>query len=243
MKVIIDKGNTVTKVHVFSNNDLLKSIEIVEKLDNLEIQIKKFLDPSSNFSAIISDVSNIYVDWKQIFKNATNLVFMSHKLIFPISIKYRTPETLGIDRIANMVGAWLIQPNQNNLVIDVGTCVKYDFINSDNCYLGGAISPGLTMRYKALNSYTGQLPLVKDTNSTVPLVGNSTIGSIESGVLNGTIAEINGIIERYNDDFENVNIILTGGDRMHFASILKSTIFVAPELTARGLNEILDLNL
>jgi type III pantothenate kinase len=143
--------------------------------------------------------------------------------------------------VANVVGAASLFPKQNCLITDAGTCIKFDFINAKKQYLGGAISPGISMRFKALHHYTDKLPLIKPQKK-VMLIGNSTKNSIASGVQNGALAEIENIILRYKKKFGGIKVILTGGDMEPFARNIKSDIFAAPHLTLIGLNEILNFN-
>ena len=159
----------------------------------------------------------------------------------PIENLYLTKDTLGVDRLANAVAANSIFPQRNVLVVDCGTCVKYDFVNHKNQYLGGSISPGLQMRFKALNQFTGKLPLLKP-EAHPSLIGDSTETAITSGVINGLVAEIKGVIKSYTSIYENLTVILTGGDASFFDKELKSNIFVEPNLTLIGLNEILRYN-
>jgi type III pantothenate kinase len=143
--------------------------------------------------------------------------------------------------LANAVGAARIFPGKNCLVIDAGTCIKYDFVNAKGEYLGGAISPGITMRYQALHAFTAQLPLVK-AQPHVKLTGNSTASAIVSGVQNGALSEIEHVILQYKKQYKPLKIVVTGGDWGLFANQIKSHIFAAPDLTLMGLNQILENN-
>ena len=167
---------------------------------------------------------------------------MRSGLLLPVKVLYKTPETLGNDRLANVCGARIQYPDANVLVIDMGTCIKYDFISADGFYHGGGISPGLTMRYKALTRFTSQLPYFKPVEEFPVLIGQSTEGSMRSGVENGILEEVKGIISQYQELFDQTLIMLTGGDCAKFADKLKSPIFVAPNLTLSGLKVILDHN-
>lgn len=170
---------------------------------------------------------------------------LSGKTSLPVKNLYKTPETLGKDRIANAAGANYYFPGRNVLSIDAGTCIKYDFVNSENEYSGGAISPGLDMRFKALHHFTAQLPLIKKMKSGGEnLIGQTTKDSILSGVQNGVMAEISGIINQYRDKFKKVSVIITGGDSIFINTLVskKNRIFAVPDLTLLGLNIILDFN-
>ena len=163
---------------------------------------------------------------------------LTHLLPLPIQIKYKTPKTLGVDRIAAVCGAIDIFPNKDSLVIDAGTAITYDFVDRQGNYEGGAISPGIEMRFEALHTFTERLPLVTKTGD-LPLIGSSTETCIRSGVLNGAIAEMEGIIINYKQLYPDLGVVLCGGDSLFFENKLKPTIFAAPDLVLSGLNRIL----
>ena len=146
-----------------------------------------------------------------------------------------------MDRIASACGAFQLFPRENTLSIDAGTCITYEFTDADGNYRGGGISPGLNMRFKAVHTFTAKLPLIS-AKQNAPLVGNTTETSIQSGVINGLIAEIDGIIDRYQREFGAVRVILCGGDTRFFENQLKASIFASPELVLIGLNSILNYN-
>uniref|UniRef100_UPI0030D97038 type III pantothenate kinase n=1 Tax=uncultured Salegentibacter sp. TaxID=259320 RepID=UPI0030D97038 len=145
------------------------------------------------------------------------------------------------DRLALVAAGALKYQNKNLLVIDAGTCITFDFKNDKNEYLGGAISPGLQMRLKALHNFTAKLPLVK-LEENITLIGDSTKNSILSGVLNGVAAELDGIIDRYKADYKYLTIILTGGDSQILSKRVKNGIFANPNFLLEGLNYILEFN-
>jgi type III pantothenate kinase len=185
---------------------------------------------------VVSSVSDIE---KYSFLNLSetlNIHFVSHKDSFPFVNNYETPQTLGIDRMVLAAGATLLYPNQNRLVIDAGTCVTYDFIDENNNYFGGAISPGLRLRYVALHNYTEKLPLLP-LESPKHFIGNSTSESIHSGVVNGLAHEIDGFITQYKEQYSNFIIILTGGDTDFLANRLKNTIFANSNFLLESLNQ------
>jgi len=132
-------------------------------------------------------------------------------------------------------GATLTHPNQNRLIIDAGTCITYDFVNSEDQYLGGAISPGIKIRYKSLNNYTSKLPLLS-LSEEFDIIGNSTKSAIHSGVINGVLFEIEGFISQYSLKNQDLTIILTGGDAEFLAKRLKSTIFANSNFLLESLN-------
>jgi type III pantothenate kinase len=166
---------------------------------------------------------------------------LDSKLPLPITIKYATPETLGVDRIAGVCGAQQKFPGEPCLVIDAGTCITYDFINHDGEFLGGAISPGMMMRFQAVHTFTSKLPLVSRPEKVV-LIGDSTETCIQSGVIHGIVEELNGTIRRYQEEFAGLRVILCGGDARFFENNLKGAIFAVPELVLSGLNSILNYN-
>lgn len=240
MNLAIDIGNTQTKFAVFDNdkiietweNSFMGSAEFKQKLESL---------PLVN-QIILSSVSESYERiMKRAIRKRHSVLRLSPLTPVPVNNKYKTPQTLGSDRLANAVGATVVFPNKNVLIIDMGTCIKYDFIDKKKNYLGGAISPGFKMRFEALDNYTDRLPLLKPSKN-FSLTGNDTQQSILSGVQNGIIFELNGAIDKYKKIHNELKVIITGGDHAFFADHLKSSIFAAPNLTLTGLNEILNYN-
>ena len=146
-----------------------------------------------------------------------------------------------VDRIAGVCGAQQKFPGEPCLVIDAGTCITYDFLDRQGNFLGGGISPGLMMRFQAVHTFTSKLPLVNPVEK-VNLIGDSTERCIQSGVINGLAEELNGIIRRYQGEFDGLRVILCGGDARFFENILKGPIFAVPELVLSGLNSILNYN-
>jgi len=237
MNLIIDIGNTRTKIFVFDKDLLFKELSDQPSASSL----KKILSGYSIEDSIISSVVKGTLGWVSFLKKNTRCITLSYKTILPIKNLYKTKETLGNDRIANAAGAAKIFTSSNNLVIDIGTCIKYDFINDRNEYIGGAISPGLRMRYMSLHDYTSKLPLVKPARK-VKVIGTDTQSSIVSGVQQGMLNEMEGYIRHYENEYKGLNVILTGGDADCFAHLFNFPIFAAPKLTAIGLNEILLYN-
>ncbi|MEJ6753886.1 MAG: type III pantothenate kinase [Flavobacteriales bacterium] len=238
MSIVVDIGNSRIKVAQFKDQELLnvlflKEDEVLSSLEKLHFK-----------NGIISNVGNKKLCQK-ILRTFPDFVLMSHNLNFPVVLKYNSVLSLGHDRIANAVGAHASFPNKNNLVIDVGTCITYDFLNNSNEYLGGGISPGFNLRMKALNSFTENLPVVNFKIKSIPLIGTNTIESIESGVVNGTINEIIQNISAYEQLHPEINVILTGGDTTFIKSIVstkKNSIFADENLTLKGLYAVLKHN-
>ena len=246
MKLAIDYGNTMVKIGVFQGQQLigLDSFRSLteDHLEHLFDHYKNSTKESSQIKySIISSVISYPKKIREFLESRTEFVELSHNTPIPLIIRYSTPETLGNDRIALTVGASHVYPENDVLIIDAGTCITYDFVNKDGEYFGGAISAGITMRFKALNTFTGKLPLVSDIEKA-ELIGNSTINSIKSGVLNGVIAEVDGIIDRYKEKFPNLKVVFTGGNLNYFDKSLKNNIFANSNLLLDGLNVILDYN-
>ena len=240
MNLIIDVGNSFVKVAVFEEGELLKK-EVVEKsLSEEKIQEIVGKYPRLN-DMIISSVSGRPFRLPDSFSSKEKILELNPDTKLPFKNRYATPKTLGNDRKALVAGAAKYFRNSNVLIIDAGTCITYDFKNDQNEYLGGAISPGLNMRYKALNAFTANLPLL-DPPDDVELVGNSTAGSIHSGILYGMCREIEGFVLNYSLRYPNVEIIFTGGDAQFLSKRLKNGIFANSNFLLEGLNHILEFN-
>jgi len=237
MNLVIDIGNTYTKIAVFKEKEIVKALT-VKQLD--DITITSLLGNYSISKRIYTSVAN-KKDNRELLKKH-NFLPLSHLTPLPLKIKYQTPETLGLDRICAVAGAKCIFKENNLLVIDMGTCITYDFIKSNHFYMGGSISPGFQMRFKALQHFTGKLPLVNFAKDKLALIGNTTEKSILSGVYNGMKNEINGIISSYLLQYEDLKVVVTGGDRNLFDLEPKNRIFANEFLVLKGLNEILDYN-
>ncbi|MDO6760366.1 type III pantothenate kinase [Tamlana sp. 2_MG-2023] len=240
MNLIIDVGNSFVKLAVFSA-DKLQERRIVELKKLLEaISLLKTDFPLLK-NVIISSVGHLNIDQVENIKKEFNLLVLDIDTKLPFINGYSTPETLGVDRIGLVCASVKQFSGKNVLIIDAGTCITYDFVTQENKYLGGAISPGLAMRYKSLNNLTAKLPLLE---LSVPknIIGNSTANSIHSGVVNGVINEVDGIITQYKTKFSDLTVILTGGDAKFLSKQLKSSIFANSNFLLEGLNYILQLN-
>ena len=234
MLITIDVGNSRIKVAVFEQNTQIELFifepkEAQKKIENI---LKKY--PKATHS-IISSVGKLDTSVLKYLQTHTNLRIISHETNFPFNNQYATPRTLGIDRMVVAAGAVLEYPKQNRLVIDAGTCITYDYIDQKDNYLGGAISPGVKIRYKSLNDYTHKLPLL-EKKEIEDVIGNSTENAIHSGVINGVCFEIEGFISRYSLKNQDLTIILTGGDADFLAKRLKSTIFANSNFLLKSLN-------
>jgi type III pantothenate kinase len=239
MNLIVDAGNTRVKVAVFEEYRLVIVVSVEEADFFLEVEkkIKKYKIENG----ILSSVSFISVKMIEKLQNLINLTVLSSLTDVPFINLYETPKTLGVDRIALVAGAVKKYPKKNILIIDAGTCVTFDFVNTQSEYLGGAISPGIEMRYKALNNYTNKLPVLEKKVSE-NFIGNNTNKSIHSGVVNGVILELEGVINQYKKKYSDLTVVLTGGDTNFLAKQLKSSIFANQNFLLEGLNEILIFN-
>ena len=234
MLLTIDVGNSRVKVAVFEHNNPIEffvfdSENTKKKFENI---FKKY--PKAQ-KAILSSVGKLDDATQKVIQTNLKTEILSHKTTFPFTNSYATPATLGIDRLVLAAGAVLTYPNQNRLVIDAGTCITYDFIDANDNYLGGAISPGLQIRYKSLNNFTEKLPLLEKKEIS-NFIGNSTENSIHSGIINGICFEIDGFISQYLGEFQDLTIILTGGDTDFLAKRLKNTIFANSNFLLESLN-------
>lgn len=233
MIICIDVGNTRTKVAVYENGTLEELI--ITSNEKLVKNISRHIQGYENcVDIILSSVGALASETIEQLKKVGNLLLIDHASSIPFKNLYATPITLGIDRIVLAAGATLKYPNQGRLVIDAGTCITYDYINKNDQYYGGAISPGIGLRYKSLNDYTANLPLEK-ISELHPFVGNSTSGSIHSGVLNGVIAEIEAFIDHFKHTDENLTVILTGGNSEFLVNRLKNSIFANPNFLVESL--------
>lgn len=241
MNLAIDIGNTATKIGAFKGGELQSRV-IMEGAPDIAI-IHRLRDTHPEIAnAIVSTVGPPDNTFLSYLGGFFNLVELSATTRLPFKNKYETPETLGNDRIAGVAGLRTYIPFNTALCIDAGTCITFDLITEDNEYLGGAISPGLEMRFKALNTFTSRLPLITPDGTFKDLIGTTTESSIRAGVQEGLRAEINGIIENYEALYPDLEVVITGGNAEFFAKRLKKRIFVAPNLVLEGLNQILNYN-
>lgn len=239
-RLAIDIGNTRTKYGVFEATELVHSGVLNNKdLGNNNEVIHSF----GVSSVIVSSVNSEAEEKLKVEQLLFPILNLSHKTMLPINLAYLSPETLGKDRIAAVVGAYCQFPNHHLLVIDAGSCVTYDFLTQTKEYLGGAISPGVQMRLRSMNDFTNKLPLINWSGKERPqYVGRTTITSMLSGVVNGLIAEMNEFILFYKKQYPKLKIVITGGDANFFEKELKNGIFADPNLVLKGLNEILIYN-
>ena len=238
MNLIVDIGNTNTKFAVYDGREKIS----VTRFNELDCDaLEKLLSGLKIKKAIISSVKEIPPFVSDLF--FTNLQFvhiLSHKSKLPFKIEYETPETLGTDRIAAVAGAFFNFPEAEILIIDAGTAITYEFL-SGGIYKGGNISPGLMMRFKALNKFTGKLPLVSPTD-IYTLPGRNTIDAILAGVITGVSYEINEYIRTFEKEHTDCKIVLTGGDSGYIKEKIKLQLTYMPDIVIDGLNYILEYN-
>lgn len=241
MNLSIDLGNTYAKTGLFSEGKLVETNwnltyqELVDYVKRTHPQYIMASSVSYSGEQLINDFSKITPD----------IYLLKSTTAVPISKLYDTPETLGADRLAAAIGAKVLYPENNCLVIDMGTCITYDLVDENDNFQGGIISPGVRMRFKAMHTFTKRLPLLEPDGipDGIPsLIGKNTKHAMQSGVMNGLLAEINGLIEAYGKVLTNINVILCGGDATYFANRIKYPNFVVPELVLIGLNRILEYN-
>ncbi len=237
MNLSIDLGNTYAKTGLFSEGILMET--------NWKLTYQELINYVQSVNPqhiMVSSVSYSEEQLKNEFSKITSDIHLLKSTTpVPLTKLYDTPETLGADRVAAAVGAKVLYPKSNCLVIDMGTCITYDLVDADDNFQGGIISPGVRMRFKAMNTFTKRLPLL-EPDGIPELIGKNTKHAMQSGVMNGLLAEINGLIDEYDQVLTNINVIFCGGDASYFANRIKYPNFVVPELVLIGLNRILEYN-
>lgn len=233
-----DFGNTRLKCGVFFVDELQTVLHLK---DRSPATIKQLLDTYKPQRSILSSVIDHDKEIEDVLSAETDFVYLNSETPLPFTTQVPHPETIGADRLALAAYASHFCSGQNNLVIALGTCITFNFINNSNSFLGGSISPGMEMRFKSLNALTARLPIVKP-EWNFPLIGYDTKTNILSGVVLGMAAEIDGIIDAYREKFDNFNALLTGGDTANFVRHLKNKIFADPYLILKGLYAISKFN-
>lgn len=238
-----DFGNTRLKCGHFSGDQLAEVIQMEEGGEKtITSLIQKFHPAKTILSSVIEHDAGI----EKLLSEKTKFHKLNSQSKLPFTTPVSKPETIGADRLALAAAAVHFYQGKNNLVIGMGSCITFNFINKYNSFLGGSISPGMEMRFKAMHDYTALLPFIKpgpvETAWNFPLIGYDTRTNMLSGVLLGLAAEIDGIIDRYKERFSNFNVLLTGGDTVYFAHLLKNKIFADPDLIFKGLYAISEQN-
>jgi type III pantothenate kinase len=239
MNLALDIGNTLQKIAVFFHDECVfcKSFPVItEKI------LQSVFHQFSIQNSIVSSVAGLDEQVSGFLTANTQFLHYSHKTKLPITILYQSATTLGLDRIANAAGAAALFPEKNVLSIQAGTCIVLDFVNEKGEYIGGSISPGIQMRLESLHKKTKNLPLLSVVEHHPGILGNNTNSSIYCGVTNGVGYEIDGFIEAYKAQFDNLIVLLTGGDMAYMQKLIKNTIFAAPNLVLKGLHEIIKYN-
>ncbi|MGB1451470.1 MAG: type III pantothenate kinase [Marinirhabdus sp.] len=240
MNLVIDIGNTRTKLAVFSTAGLLEKWTVQKsEFSTVLTSIKK--DFPKIDSCIVSAVGSTEGLGISVLKEKYNFISLSAKTKVPFTNKYGTPKTLGADRIALISAAAVKYPQKNVLVIDAGSCVTYDFLDLNNRYLGGAISPGLQMRFNALHDFTAKLPLLRP-KPTIAFLGSTTIAAMHSGVVLGLAKEVAGFVATYAEKYRHLHVVLTGGDALFLRDHLKNHIFANLDFLLEGLHYIVEHN-
>lgn len=241
VNLVIDIGNSRVKLAIFKNRELIAK-DMMAVVDAPAIQ--QLIAQYGVTHSLISSVNQEITGLETTLISLTHYIRFSHQVKLPIHNHYKSPETLGLDRLAGLMGARFLHPQKNTLVIDAGTCITYDFINSGDEYFGGSISPGIQMRLKALHDFTGRLPLVTAEPDFTDFIGTDTQTAILAGVYNGVLSEVSGVVAKYLEKTPEMGIVLCGGDANFFDTRLKNSIFahgfsIEPDLVLIGLNEII----
>jgi type III pantothenate kinase len=234
----LDLGNTRFKWAVFSNGKIRHNGVLRE--DGVE-DLGKCIETYKPDKSILSSVVNHPAILEELLKANTRFHKLDHHSRVPITTPVGKPETIGADRLALVVAAAHYFPENNNLVIGLGSAVTYNYINRFHQFIGGSISPGMEMRFKALEAFTAKLPLV-NPHWNFPLLGYDTKTNIQSGVIFGMAKEIDGVIEAYEERYENLHVMMTGGDAHYFMPFMKKKITVDPDLIFKGLYVISEYN-
>jgi type III pantothenate kinase len=236
--ICFDFGNTRIKYAVFKHAEIIA----IDVLDNDDaITVEQLLLKYKPQKTILSSVINHNVAIEEILQANTSFHKLSHLTKLSFTTPVGKPETIGADRLALVAAAVRFHPQKNNLVIALGTCITYNFINRNHQFTGGGISPGMDMRFKSLETFTAKLPLIKE-DWNFPLIGYDTATNILSGVILGMAKEIDGFINAYAEKYSNFNVLLTGGNSAYFVPHLKNKIFADPYLIFKGLYAISECN-
>ncbi len=239
MRLAIDIGNTRIKAGLFSGERLVRYVRFENWQDE---KWKNLVSREAISNAIVSSVETQEISDNMNLPGNIKILNLSHTTPLPVKNNYKTPETLGKDRLAGAIGGWLSSGQHSTLVIDAGTCIKYDFLDETDGYLGGSISPGLQMRLDAMHHFTARLPALQ-LKETTDFIGNDTHSAMMTGTVSGIIGEVKYFIELYKTRFGKINVLLTGGNADFISLHLENKYRVEPNLVLIGLNTILNYNL
>jgi type III pantothenate kinase len=238
--MVIDIGNTRMKVALFVRDELDGVLSFSNRSHKKVAQLVENAHPKRG---ILSNVSKLSRPLTEFFEDNANMLKFDKTTAIPIELDYKTPESLGTDRVANAVAAHKLHPGKNVLIIDFGTCLKYDIVTAEGMFKGGAIAPGIQMRFKAMHKKTGNLPRIKSWEpNEQEWPGKDTRSCMVSGVIQGIHSEILRYIDMASERYNNLTVISTGGDYALFDKVFKNIIFANPYLTLQGLHEILRFN-
>ncbi|GAB5552396.1 MAG: type III pantothenate kinase [Saprospiraceae bacterium] len=239
LNLCIDIGNTRIKMGYFAGQQLVDTLTLtIQEIDHAAAFLTNQTVEKVIFSTVSGPLPEGITKW---LPSKTKVLELNTKLDLPFEVAYQTPQTLGLDRVAAVAGAYALFAETACLVIDAGTCVTYDVLTAEGIYLGGNISPGWQMRLDAMHHFTAKLPR-PDALAPQKWIGNSTESALQNGAFKGLLWEMEGCIQQLQSDFTSINVILTGGDADFFAKKLKSKIFVNQNLVLWGLNKILNYN-
>jgi type III pantothenate kinase len=239
LNLIIEQGNTAVKVAVCDRGKIVTT-SVYEEFGLS--RLLPFFEQYPLENGILSSVAKPGQDWVDCLKERLGcFLLLDSQTKLPVTVRYRTPETLGKDRIAAVVGANFLRPGRDILVIDAGTAITYEVVEASGVYAGGNISPGMTTRFRALHQFTEKLPLVREQEQ-IPWMGTSTETAIQAGVVNGIVYEMDGYINELRMKYPDIFVFLTGGHSFYFERRLKNSIFAAINLVLTGLNRILEYN-
>ena len=236
--LVIDWGNSTLKTGWFQGDTLVKT----DRFSSLDALLDELKERSVDYVLASSTSRPADEIRTQLMKLTTDFFVLDSQTLLPIRNAYDTPTTLGADRVAAATGASVLFPDRHCLVLDLGTCLTADFLNRNSVFQGGLISPGMRMRFRAMHEQTARLPLVEASYEWPALTATNTQQGLQSGVMNGLLFELNGIIENYRREWPDIIVLTCGGDMAAFESRLKPPIFAVPELVLIGLNRILRYN-
>ena len=239
----LDFGNTLLKAAVFEGDELVSTRILT---DDNPLAVEELLLEHQPRNSILSSVVNHNRRLEELLAGRTCFHLLSHTSKANFTTPVGKPATIGPDRLALAAAAAHYYPGKNTLVIGIGTCIIYNFINRNRAFLGGAISPGMRMRYRSMSEFTAKLPMAEPDalvlKGNLPLTGYDTETNLHSGVLGGMRFEMDGFIDYYRENYRDCNVVLTGGNALYFARRLKNSIFADPSFLYKGLYALSEAN-